>query len=294
MPSEAKGRPKDGSSSSTHHLLLKYASLLVLVVQNSALAILLRWARTTGSPSVGAETENAMAAVPSASVAVLAAEWIKGGVALLVLAALHLGGQGASFRARSPHLASSSAAAAAFAYPRDHGQQQHPGTAYTPTSTSSPRFGRRVDYREVRHARGRGARDPRDPAGPLPLLRALGRECFGPGSQWHLCVPPALLYFVQNNLQYLAASLLDPATFQVTYQLKLLTTALFSVLLLRRRLTRGKWACLMLLTLGVALVQVPVPGEGRASSPSPSGWRHFEGLLTVLLACVLSGLAGVW
>lgn len=43
---------------------------------------------------------------------------------------------------------------------------------------------------------------------------------------------------------------------QVTYQLKILTTALFSVLMLSRKLDMMKWVSLVLLMAGVALVQV--------------------------------------
>ena len=43
---------------------------------------------------------------------------------------------------------------------------------------------------------------------------------------------------------------------QITYQLKILTTALFSVLMLGKFIDRSKWFSLVLLTVGVALVQV--------------------------------------
>ena len=72
---------------------------------------------------------------------------------------------------------------------------------------------------------------------------------------------PSLLYTVQNNLLYLALTNLDAATYQVCYQLKILTTALFSAVLLGRRFSRQKWIALLILTAGVAFVQLSGSGD---------------------------------
>ncbi|KAF9938550.1 hypothetical protein BGZ67_010699 [Mortierella alpina] len=148
-------------------------------------------------------------------------------------------------------------------------------------------------------------------------------DVFG-GDAWKLAIP-AMLYAIQNNLQYVASHALDPSTFQVTYQLKILMTALFSVLLLNRTLPALKWMSLVMLTAGIALVSLEESNhrasKGKDTNPdsassalgvlleeqkndalyntaaaAPSNDRPelVVGLLAVLIACVLSGLAGVY
>ncbi|KAF1812247.1 nucleotide-sugar transporter [Eremomyces bilateralis CBS 781.70] len=121
------------------------------------------------------------------------------------------------------------------------------------------------------------------------------------GDSWKLAIP-AVLYTVQNTLQYVAVSNLDAATFQVTYQLKILTTALFSVIMLRRSLSIRKWISLVLLMVGVAIVQMPVPENMVPQKHARGGIEQSEhaqgsatiGLVAVMIACAISGLAGVY
>ncbi|KAJ3417221.1 hypothetical protein HDV05_006427 [Chytridiales sp. JEL 0842] len=122
-------------------------------------------------------------------------------------------------------------------------------------------------------------------------VRKLLNDLFGPGSDYVKMMVPAILYVIQNNLQYLAVSMLDPATFQVTYQMKIITTALFSVWMLNKSLNAMKWASLIMLTVGVALVSLPTSSGG---SKERSSFEGFIGLIAVAISCVLSGLAGVW
>ncbi|KAH9415301.1 hypothetical protein DERP_006395 [Dermatophagoides pteronyssinus] len=105
---------------------------------------------------------------------------------------------------------------------------------------------------------------------------------------------PAIIYYVQNNLIYVAAANLDPATSQVTYQLKILTTALFSVLILKRSLVIFQWFSLILLFIGVACVQLSQTKSTTKQSQSPHEQSTLIGFLAVLSACVLSGFAGVY
>ncbi|CAG8566451.1 5787_t:CDS:1 [Diversispora eburnea] len=112
---------------------------------------------------------------------------------------------------------------------------------------------------------------------------------------WKLMIPAAL-YTIQNNLQYIAVSLLDAATFQVTYQLKILTTALCSVIMLKTSLSLIKWLSLVLLTFGVALVQMSKTKSETENEiiDEDLDMERFVGLGAVAVACVISGIAGVY
>ncbi|PAV68533.1 hypothetical protein WR25_02981 [Diploscapter pachys] len=66
---------------------------------------------------------------------------------------------------------------------------------------------------------------------------------------------PAGVYTVQNFLLYVAVGHLPSATFMVTYQLKILTTAIFTRLVLKRRLSNVQWLSLVALFAGIVMVQ---------------------------------------
>ena len=153
---------------------------------------------------------------------------------------------------------------------------------------------------------------------------------------------PAFLYLVQNNLQYIAVSNMSAATYQVTYvtskmfatssvvslhlgghryQLKILSTAVMSVLILRKTITKDQWVALAILTAGVAAVQISsmpssqvifvdflmqiqicssrlkaqnrCPAAQLNAAPDPNV-NLSVGLTATLAACCCSGLAGVY
>jgi UDP-sugar transporter A1/2/3 len=107
---------------------------------------------------------------------------------------------------------------------------------------------------------------------------------------------PASLYALQNNLAFYALNNLDPATFQVAYQLKILTTAIFSVLIVHKKIKRRQWFALFLLFVGVSLVQLPQDNLSSNSANDPTGEskNRLLGLLTVIVCCMSSGFSGVY
>lgn len=125
---------------------------------------------------------------------------------------------------------------------------------------------------------------------------ALGDELYthvwgSPNEMLKLCVP-SLLYTIQNNLLYCALTNLDAATYQILYQLKILTTALFSATMLGRQFSATKWASLVVLTCGVAVVQVSGSSDHDASENDER--NRSVGLVAVLCAACTSGFSGVY
>ncbi|KIW92241.1 uncharacterized protein Z519_07225 [Cladophialophora bantiana CBS 173.52] len=121
-------------------------------------------------------------------------------------------------------------------------------------------------------------------------LKQLWTDIFSVKSGFLKLLVPAVLYTLQNNLQFVAATNLDAATFQVTYQCKILTTALFAVWMLGQNLSAQKWLALVILTAGVACVQIP---SSTATANIQQG-NYLVGIVAVAIACICSGFAGVY
>jgi UDP-galactose transporter len=100
---------------------------------------------------------------------------------------------------------------------------------------------------------------------------------------------PSMLYTLQNSLQYFSMQCLSAPIFQVLYQVKIITTAIFSVILLSKRLSLIQWSSIVALTLGVGLVQL-----SQANSSGNAKGNALAGLISVILSCITSGFAGVY
>lgn len=88
--------------------------------------------------------------------------------------------------------------------------------------------------------------------------------------EWAQLAVPALLYTVQNTMMYVGYANVEAAIGQITYQSKILWTALFSVLILGKKLSQNQWLALVILALGVIAVQ----GIDSKPSPSSQGAQH--------------------
>uniref|UniRef100_A0A093V2J1 UDP-galactose transporter n=1 Tax=Talaromyces marneffei PM1 TaxID=1077442 RepID=A0A093V2J1_TALMA len=87
------------------------------------------------------------------------------------------------------------------------------------------------------------------------LFSTLSNTIFS-GDSWKLALP-ACLYTLSNSLQYVALSNLDPATYQITYQVKLLFAAVFGLVVLQRYIPARNWGLLLFLAAGVVLLHAP-------------------------------------
>lgn len=80
------------------------------------------------------------------------------------------------------------------------------------------------------------------------FITTLHNEFIGNRGDWVKLMVPSILYTLQNSLQYFSMSRLSAPVFQVLYQLKIVTTAIFSVSILSRRISSLQWLSVVMLT----------------------------------------------
>ena len=113
-------------------------------------------------------------------------------------------------------------------------------------------------------------------------------------------------YTFQNNMHYIGFKHLNAAVGMATYQSKILFMALFSVLILKKRIKCVQWIGLCLLALGVICVQIkPAQIEewlGHATNHSTTPFDDEEeaghsvvlGVVTLTLAAMSTSVASVY
>ena len=74
--------------------------------------------------------------------------------------------------------------------------------------------------------------------------------------------------------------------------MKILTTAMFAVIILRKQLKKIQWIALMFLTSGVVLVQLSSSGGQSASQNADQ--NRILGCFAAISACCCSGFAGIY
>ncbi len=126
--------------------------------------------------------------------------------------------------------------------------------------------------------------------GPAGLLSTLRNEVLRDAVTTLKLAVPATCYTLQNNLLFVAISNLSAAAAQVIYQSKTLSTALFSVMLLRKSFSAAQWVSFVLLGAGVVLVQQ----QDALSAAAPTGANPVFGAFAALASAALSGFAGVY
>ncbi|KAK4470505.1 hypothetical protein MN116_005623 [Schistosoma mekongi] len=108
---------------------------------------------------------------------------------------------------------------------------------------------------------------------------------------------PGVIYTIQNNLLFVGYSNLDAVSFQISYQLKIFTTAVFFRIILSKHLSGIQWCSLCVLFIGVVLTQVNGLTESNTEinkNTAETKSNLFIGLSSVILACTCSGFAGVF
>lgn len=107
---------------------------------------------------------------------------------------------------------------------------------------------------------------------------------------------PAVIYLVMNILGFVALGHIDAATFSIIAQMKVFTTATFSVLMLNRSLAARKWRALASLVIGVILIshESMPKGSNDHSKHERQMTEWLIGMAASLGDVILSGFVSIY
>lgn len=133
----------------------------------------------------------------------------------------------------------------------------------------------------------------------LLLLLTRDRPPLGAALSWQHAAPfalSALLYAANNNLVVHMQLFMDPSTFQILSNLKIVSTALLYSLLLRQRLRVRQWLALCLLMAAGLSYSCGGLWDPQGSGSPPAMRLHITllGLLLISVYCLISGLSAVY
>ena len=104
----------------------------------------------------------------------------------------------------------------------------------------------------------------------------------------------ALIYGAMNTLSLISLRNIGAGMFTIFAQVKILTTATFSTIILRRQYTSTQWRALVALSFGVLLFSEPIWGEKENRVSSLEDANAFLGTTAVLIEVTLSGFASIY
>ncbi|KAF5953121.1 hypothetical protein HYC85_011065 [Camellia sinensis] len=102
---------------------------------------------------------------------------------------------------------------------------------------------------------------------------------------------PSIIYLIHNNVQFATLTFVDPSTYQIMGNLKIVTTGILFRMFLKRKLSNLQWMAIVLLAVGTTTSQAKGCGEASCDSLFSSPIQGY--MLGILSAC-LSALAGVY
>lgn len=103
----------------------------------------------------------------------------------------------------------------------------------------------------------------------------------------------ALIYGAMNILSFVSLRNISAGMFTIFAQCKILTTATFSTLILKRSYSWTKWRALIALMFGVLLFSEPIWGNPEKRKAT-DGANTFIGTAAVLIEVTLSGFASIY